>query len=800
MTDLKIPCVKSDLDRAKDSRKDGVSSPDAMPVDDWRAWIGDLALLQTALVAYGVASVIKRLEASEAASAWWLRRVLALSRDALERDSRHLASHLIGRLSGLPSSGLPAPIQSLVAQAYDWRGATWLCPAGATLESPNAPLLHTLKGHRDFVGSLAVLLDGVHLVSASEDGTMRFWYLPDGVLLRTLREHDSCVNAIALTPDGSRLVSASDDKTLKVWRVSDWRVLHTLEGHTDYVSGVCTTPDDRAISCSKDGTVRVWDLNTGNLLHTFEGHAQWVTCVAATPDGRTAISASIDNVIKTWDLMTWTEAAPFFEYDKGDLVVMLPGDLFINAPNESDVGHRNCANALAVSPDGTRLISVEHELIVWDMATRQQLSRFGYQPWPSHALALTMSGSRAITASEAVEVWDWEREKVLLTLTGHTDEVKSLAFTPDERFVISGSKDRTIRVWDLQRAEHTQPYQGHTRQVSALCFSADGRQVLSGGYDGVARVWDVASGRCAAVLSGHRNQFVDLIAFASDGRSAVTATHAGELKVWDVVHGVEIHRQQHANPLYWVNALALSPDGEIALTGAVGDKLARWDLTGAESPMPFDASDHHIAQILLWAEGRRAATCAYGVNDSSKPGLLQGWDVETGRQLYALAPEPGGKSKPHFSVIALLAGAERLVAGSADGALYLVDAGRGDCLARWEAHPGSYVIALALHPDGLLSAAKEDERLTIRLWNVERQRLLRTWTGDFLKPRTPVFVEGDRVLVLSGAECALWDLTTDRVVAAFHGDARFLAAAAAADGRRFAVGGDTGHVHILTLL
>ncbi|MBN2003323.1 MAG: WD40 repeat domain-containing protein [Anaerolineae bacterium] len=799
---LKDPFTKSDSDPAKDAQKDGAPPTGGAPpigiapAGDVHDWIGDLATLQALLVEEGVTALLKRLEMYDDSAVRMVRHVLELSRDALERDSRHLAPHLVGRLAG----GTSALAQSLVAQARAWRGAPWLCPAGATLASPDSPLLHTLKGHRDFVGSLAVLPDGLHLVSASEDGTIRIWYLPDGVLLRTLRKHHHCVNAIALTQDGSRLISASDDMTLKVWRVSDWKVLHTLEGHTNFVSGVCVTPDDRVLSCSKDGTVRLWNLSDGELLHIFAGHAQWVTSVVATPDGRWAISASIDNVIKVWDLVTLSEAAPFFEFAKRDFTKMLVGDVFFNLPNEGDVGHRDYPREMAVSPDGTRLISVEHELIVWDIATRQQLARFPYQHWAMNALALMPSAPRVATGSQAIQVWDLERQEVLLTLAGHTDSVESLALTPDERLVISGSKDRTIRVWDLQRAAQMQAYQGHARSVSSLVFSADGRRVLSSGYDGLARVWDVASGRCTAVLTGHRSQFVDVGAFTSGGERAVTTSHTGEVRLWDVVNGAEICGQQHANRNYWINAFALLPDGKSALTGAVGDKLALWDLTGAESPAPFADSDQHICKILLWAEGRRAVTVAYGANEPARPGLLQGWDVAAGRQLYALAPEPVGEDRPYFSAVALLPGEERLVAGSAAGALYQLDAEQGCCLARWEAHPGCYITALSPCVGGLLSAALEEERLTIRLWDVERQRLLRTWTGDFLKPRAPVFVADGRVLVMSGAECALWDLETDTIVASFCGDARLLHASAAADGRHFALGDDAGRVHILTLL
>ena len=81
--------------------------------------------------------------------------------------------------------------------------------------------------------------------------------------------------------------------------------MRTLEGHFEGVEGVAVTPDGRfAISASMDDTLKVWELSTGQAIRTLEGHIGRVSGVAVTPDGRFAVSASWDGNLKVWELST----------------------------------------------------------------------------------------------------------------------------------------------------------------------------------------------------------------------------------------------------------------------------------------------------------------------------------------------------------------------------------------------------------------------------------------------------------------------------------------------------------------
>ena len=448
-----------------------------------------------------------------------------------------------------------------------------------------------LAGDDGTTAALDFAPDGKTLASGGTDGVVRLWDVsgaPDQWASRTaLRGHDGTINRLAYAADG-RLASGADDRTVRIWDAGDApgpRAL--LRGPSSEVRGLAWLPADglarlpadglarlpadgnddgefvgpRLAAGGNDDVVRVWDGEPAEAA--LGGFDDVVWAVAVSPDGRFVAGGSFDDTVRLWDRRT--DAAPRVFAHSGDV------------------------NAVAFSPDGTRLAS-------------------GAGDWSDE------------TRLGEVQLRDVADGSLLRRLEGHPRVCWTVAFSPDGRTLATGGGELqngpgSVILWDLKIGRRRWEIDTPTGAFSvafnpagdrlalyhavggngkvAVVNAADGAALFASAVDRPLNAADVEFSPDGAALLLAANTRLEVLdaadgtvrgrippydydvwraAMHPGGTRVATAMYAGDLKLWHVETGQELLTLKgHRGPAFDV---AFSRDGRTLVSGG-GDKTVR---------------------------------------------------------------------------------------------------------------------------------------------------------------------------------------------------------------------------------
>jgi WD40 repeat protein len=614
--------------------------------------------------------------------------------------------------------------------------------------------------------------DGKTLAVLGTDQNVRLFDAPTARLRSVLPVPGGRVYQIAFSPDGRTLATVSPgEKFARLWEVAEGRQERTSPPHPAVIDVLAFAPDGR-LACAGRGHIQFCDPRTDAVsgVLTYSGGLE---TLAFTPDGRWLLAAG--DYVQVWDLRgEWPQRPAFV------------------AP----VLH---TDHLAVAPDGRSVATGESSgrVVLWQLSSNGRLSQVGAPipaaQGPDRLTGLTFTAdSRTLLVAHLGNIDFWELPARTLPL--HIDgDFAAAVLSSDGRSLAALRHNGTLEFWDVDSRRVQRPSGQGPRSVRSLAFSPDGRTLVTGtsapwqrvisargritcqsaalsSTAETVRLWDVATGREVETGSPGEPAMAppSLVGYSPDGRTLAAGGEDGSIWIWDRSAGklrsrlfvsaaaegyarsMELARSFWAdtNPDYEVSterltALAFSHDARWLVTAGSRGSVRVWSTENWQRSLELPKQDGPVPWVGFTPDGRRLA--------ASRRGQVRLWGLQSGTEYATLGEE--FDAPVHCGAISP---AGRLLAvGSNDRAIRVWDMATG----KVKVLPGhqDQVTALAFTPDGRTLASASWDR-TVRLWSVEAGVEVAVLNGHSGKVQALAFSPDGQVLA-SGSdkgEVLLW--------------------------------------------
>jgi RNA polymerase sigma factor (sigma-70 family) len=387
----------------------------------------------------------------------------------------------------------------------------------------------------------------------------------------------------------------------------------------------------------------------------------------------------------------------------------------------------------------------------------------------------------------------------------HTHTVRSVAYSPDGKLLVSASWDRTVRLWEVATGKELRrfPVPGGG---SGAAVSPDGRLVVSGDMDSTLIFWDATTGKELG-RTGKLENTIFFIRFSPDGRT-VAAASGDALRVYDTATRKERYRLDP--PRGGVQPIRFSPDSKALAAGCADGTIRLWDVTTGKESLRLPGHQGRPWTFTFTAGGKRLVSVG-----GPKDRTVRVWDAATGNQVNRLADLPDGFAREPARAIVGPAQPPReahvfafdgrtLAAGGDDGRVFLwdVQAGRSRgmlLVPGQDDERGPWVMGLALSPDGKTLAVGTTGK-AITFWDVATRKEQPAYPGHRDAVTALAFLAGGKELASAGSDAALcfWTIGPGQErhrIAGAHRES-VTALAALPDGRSLVSAGGDGKVRL----
>lgn len=583
-----------------------------------------------------------------------------------------------------------------------------------------------LPGQEGCVHRAEFSADGSLLATLGTNNDVQLWDLATKKMVLSRRFASDSINHFKISPDGRWLAVAGGSSVVSVCDIREGDLALEFSGGSSEVRGLHFFADSNTLLSVDDAwAANLWNLRRGVGTPASAFGAPDEPKYAWTHDDQRVATVGSDALIRFFEIHPDAAGTSLLQrqvplpkdvptadlsytQDDDELVwVATDGQIQVLDADSGQVTLRRelpTQRIIQADLDASceKLVTVDtNELVqVWEVRSARCLAHLD-QPkldrcrFSDDGQMVALGGGTGFLA-----VWQPLARKAVQP-QGHDRETWCVAFSPDGRWLASGSDDHTVRIWNTRDGAEHCALRGHSATVTGVEFSPDGKCLVSSSLDGLVKLWRVEDWQELRTLQGHSRRAY-CVAFSPDG--SLLASCGDELLIWDARNGRQVHEMRPDKPER-CNALRFSPDGRLLAVATFAERVLLLE-TGTWRVRRELPHNDQVWCVDFTPDGRLLAT-------GDKAGNVSLWNIERGAPVIV---QPAHK------------GFVRAVRFSRDGRT-LASAGDGHIIRLWDAAEGLEICTLEGHRDDIyaLAFAPDDSLLAsgsydgaIRFWHAEK--------------------------------------------------------------------------------
>ena len=537
--------------------------------------------------------------------------------------------------------------------------------------------------HELIIHSIAVSPNGKYLVSASEDTKIKVWDFQKWKEIYVLSGNSCSIHCVTISPDGVFIVSGSSRRIITVWNLYEGKEVFSLEEPDDlaswhtriYPTSIIVTPDGKfIISGWSNGSVKLWNFDKDSISKTFtDMHTESITQLIITPDCRYLISGSYDKTIKIWDIEERKAIKTLTGHylAVNSVAISMNGKLFASGSKDQQliiwklksltkwfsIKFLHPITSVAFNPNGkyiavgiqcntVKLINTQNWKLEFDWTNRTQ-----YQQTVS-SITFSPDGCTFVFG-----LYDTLRKfnvnvRVENELHIHENEIWSLCISPDGKFIISGSDDKTVNVWNVKENKEEFKFIDKDHKITAVAISQNGVLMASGSKGGVVNIFNLENGTKQSSFSIDHWGHILSLAISLNGKYVICGSDdqgrkdaiTGEYKkpyellvIWN--EKKQLKSSVNVGP-HDVKAIAISPNARFIFLG-IGKIIEVWNRKETKKVFILTENSASVSSIIITLDGKYILS---GLSNCS----IKVWNFQEEREEFTLIEEGSNQEEDNF--------------------------------------------------------------------------------------------------------------------------------------------------------